>query len=130
VILYIDTSAFMKPFIGEPEGPIMAALLAERGDDCISSRLLDVEASRVAGRIGGEAPHVVDQALGVIQRVPIGPTLLATAASILPGASLGALGAIHLATALSIPEPTTVVTYDRRLQDACRQVGLPVLAPA
>lgn len=129
-MLYIDTSAFMKPFVDEPEGPIMAALLEERGDDCISSKLLDVEALRVAGRVGGDAPYVVDQALGVIQRVPIGPTLLATAASILPGSPLGALDAIHLATALSIPESTTVVTYDRRLQDACREVGLPVLAPA
>lgn len=129
-MLYLDTSAFIKPFTREPEAHAVATLLEEREDELISSFLLDVEASRVAGRIGGAAPSVVDQALGRIRRVQISSTIVANAALILPGSPLGALDAIHLATALSIPDETTVVTYDQRLRDACRQVGLPVLAPA
>jgi predicted nucleic acid-binding protein len=108
----------------------VAALLEDREEQLISSFLLDVEASRVAGRIGGAAPAVVDQALGRIRRVQISSTIIANAALILPGSSLGALDAIHLATALSIPDDTTVVTYDVRLREACQQVGLAVLAPA
>ena len=129
-MLYLDTSAFMKPFTREPEAQAVAELLEEREEELISSLLLDVEAARVAGRIGGAAPAIVDQALGRLRRVQINAAIVANAALILPGSKLGALDAIHLATALSIPEDTTVVTYDIRLQEACRQVGLPVLAPA
>lgn len=129
-MLYLDTSAFIKPFSREPEGPLVAALLEEREDELISSVLLDVEASRVAGRLGGDAPAHVDRALGRIRRVRIDAPIIAQAALLLPTSPLGALDAIHLATALTIPEATTVVTYDGRLQAACRQVGLPVLAPA
>ncbi len=129
-MLYLDTSAFLKPFTREPEGQLIAALLDQREDELISSFLLDVEASRAAGRIGGDAPIVVDQALARIRRVQISATIVANAALLLPKTQLGALDAIHLATAMAIPESTTVLTYNLRLQDACRQVGLPVLAPA
>ncbi len=129
-MLYLDTSAFLKPFTREPEGHLIAALLDQREDELISSFLLDVEASRAAGRIGGDAPIVVDQALARIRRVQISATIVANAALLLPKTQLGALAAIHLATAMAIPESTTVLTYDLRLQDACRQVGLPVFAPA
>ncbi len=129
-MLYLDTSAFLKPFTREPEGHLIAALLDQREDELISSFLLDVEASRAAGRIGGDAPIVVDQALARIRRVQISATIVANAALLLPKTQLGALDAIHLATAMAIPESTTVLTYNLRLQDACRQVGLPVLAPA
>ncbi len=129
-MLYLDTSAFLKPFTREPEGQLIAALLDQREDELVSSFLLDVEASRAAGRIGGDAPIVVDQALARIRRVQISATIVANAALLLPKTQLGALAAIHLATAMAIPESTTVLTYDLRLQDACRQVGLPVLAPA
>ncbi len=129
-MLYLDTSAFLKLFTREPEGQLIAALLDQREDELVSSFLLDVEASRAAGRIGGDAPIVVDQALARIRRVQISATIVANAALLLPKTQLGALNAIHLATAMAIPESTTVLTYDPRLQDACRQVGLPVLAPA
>ncbi len=129
-MLYLDTSAFLKLFTREPEGQLIAALLDQREDELVSSFLLDVEASRAAGRIGGDAPIVVDQALARIRRVQISATIVANAALLLPKTQLGALAAIHLATAMAIPESTTVLTYDLRLQDACRQVGLPVLAPA
>ncbi len=129
-MLYLDTSAFLKPFTREPEGHLIAALLDEREDELVSSSLLDVEASRAAGRIGGDAPIVVDQALARIRRVQISAMIVANAALLLPKTQLGALDAIHLATAMAIPESTTVLTYNLRLQDACRQVGLPVLAPA
>ncbi len=128
-MLYLDASAFIKPFSREPEGHLIAALLAEREDELISSVLLDVEASRAAGRLGGDAHLHVDRVLGRIRRLRIDAPIVASAALLLPDSSLRALDAIHLATALSIPEPTTVVTYDARLQDACRQVGLPVIAP-
>ena len=129
-MLYLDTSAFIKPFTREPEAHAIAELLQAREEQLISSFLLDIEASRVAGRIGGAAPAVVDQALGRIRRVQINSLIVANASLILPGSNLGALDAIHLATALSIPDDTTVVTYDVHLQEACQQVGLPVLAPA
>ncbi|MGA0122371.1 MAG: type II toxin-antitoxin system VapC family toxin [Gaiellales bacterium] len=130
MMLYVDTSAFIKPFTGEPEAGPMAEALEEHADDLVSSLLLDVEASRIAGRVGGDAPALIVEALAGVRRVQIGLEIVRAAAQVLPGSGLGTVDAIHLATALALPEPPLVATYDRRLQDACRAVGLRVLAPA
>lgn len=57
--------------------------------------------------------------------------LLLDEAAALDGPSLRSLEAIHLAAAQALgaglPE---LITYDRRMADAARHVGLPVLAPA
>ena len=43
---------------------------------------------------------------------------------------LRALDAIHVATAIQFrPTLTEVVTYDRRMADACRALALPVVSP-
>jgi predicted nucleic acid-binding protein len=51
------------------------------------------------------------------------------ASSIMP-LPLRTLDAIHVATALAIPGLGSFVTYDDRLAEAARNVGLPVVRPA
>lgn len=50
-------------------------------------------------------------------------------AAVLPPPLLRSLDAIHLATAHSASGATAFVAYDRRLLDAARHSGLPVLSP-
>ena len=68
--------------------------------------------------------------LSGLNLVNLGIEILERASSI-PPPSLRSLDAIHLATAVSVEsELTAFVTYDRRLQQAAREAGLPVMAPA
>ena len=56
---------------------------------------------------------------------------IATAAAAIGPPTLRTLDAIHLASALSIlPELDAFVTYDDRLAEAARAIGLPVMRPA
>jgi uncharacterized protein len=52
-------------------------------------------------------------------------------AAALNGTTLRSLDAIHLAAARTLGDGLAeVITYDHRMADAARQVGLPVAAPA
>lgn len=95
----------------------------------VSSLLLRTESLRVAHRL---TPDAVVHARSLIDSVillPITPDTCERAAS-LPPSSMRSLDAIHLATALSVvDEISGVLTYDDRLATACREHGVPVLAP-
>ena len=58
-------------------------------------------------------------------------TIAALAAALEPPHKLRTLDAIHLATALALrSELDAFVTYDDRLAEAARALGLPVVRPA
>ena len=65
---------------------------------------------------------------------PIAPVefdaAIAATAAVLAPSSLRTLDAIHLATALALYHVDAFVTYDRRLAEAARAVGLTVASPA
>jgi len=129
--VYVDSSALLKLVLSEPERPALEQVLS-RWPDRISSVLLPIECRRIVLR-AGNPPEVVDR----LEKELSGVTLirLEEAIQTLAGAigppRLRSLDAIHVASALSIGDyPEAFVTYDDRLADAARAVGLNVLRPA
>ena len=97
---YVDTSAFAKLILDEPESAAMKALFART--PLTSSAVLVTEFLRAVRR---ENPDRTDDA---IER----------------------LDAIHLVTALMVhPYVSPLITYDRRLAAAAEALGLEVASP-
>lgn len=126
-VAYLDASAIVKLVRVEPESPSMLRWYQER-ERLVTSRVGVIESRRAARRGDGDLAQLaaildrlevfeLDQ--GIDQRAgAIGPQALRT------------LDAIHLATAMAIPGLGSFVTYDDRLADAARLLGLPVVRPA
>jgi len=71
----------------------------------------------------------VRQGLRTIDLVAIDDRILEAAGVLEPGA-LRTLDAIHVATALAIGDDLAeIVTYDERMVEAARSLGLPTIAP-
>ena len=128
-LAYLDTSAFVKAPLGERDARALAAAADEWGMRA-SSAMLRVEATRAAARVGAPAVEAVGAALRRVVLVPVDDEVLDIAAHVAdPG--VRSLDAIHLATALSLGDDLGVLlTYDARMADAARSLGLPVASPA
>lgn len=126
-LAYIDTSAYVKVALGEPE---RAALLnALEPYVLVSSHLLGVEAVRACARYGPEYANAAEAGLRAVSLLPLDEAVLASAKTLQPG-HLRTLDALHLASALSLGTDLAVlVSYDDRLSDAARATGLAVLTP-
>lgn len=126
---YLDTSAFLKLVVLEPESAALRRFLM-RWPERASATLLRTEAVRALRRSG----H--DGRLGAARRLFTGMRLVRLDEPLLDRAGdldpreLRSLDAIHLAAALAIGSDLGVLlTYDERLGDAARQRGLPVQSP-
>lgn len=127
-VAYVDTSALIKLIAPEPESAACAAVLRSCGR-LVASALLEVEAGRVALRLGAPAPQRVATALEAFTLVPIDREVRQRAAALLPPA-LRSLDAIHLATAIALGSDLDVlVTYDLRLAEAATAARLATAAP-
>ncbi len=125
---YLDASALVKLIAPEDESAALAALVTEHRSQSTSVVGL-VEVRRAAGRRPGVADARVEDVLARIAGIALEPSILTTAATIEP-ASLRALDAIHLASAAALgADLAAFVTYDRRLAEAARALGLPVASP-
>jgi predicted nucleic acid-binding protein len=126
---YIDTSAFLKLIVAEPESAALRKRL-QRWPDRVAATLLRTEAVRALRRSGNE--HLIGQArrlYAAINLVRLDEPLLDRAGDLAP-AELRSLDAVHLAAALSIgPDLGAVITYDNRLRDAALAQGLEVESP-
>jgi predicted nucleic acid-binding protein len=130
-LIYLDTSAFLKSVLGEPQSAALKAYLAAAGDpELISSALLAVEARRSVLRNDPTQIPRTDLALLRVEQIEMsGPVL--EAASRLPDPLLRTLNAIHVATALLIRDDVDVlVSYDQHMLAAAAAHGLPTAAPA
>jgi predicted nucleic acid-binding protein len=128
-VAYIDTSAFVKLIVAEPESAALAERL-RRWPDRASATLLRTEAVRALRRSGnGQLVGHARRLLGAITLIRLDEPLLDRAGELDPG-ELRSLDAIHLSAALWIgPDLAVVVTYDDRLGDAAREAGLSVASP-
>ena len=126
---YLDTSAFVKLVLAEPESVALRAALAG-SEGLVSSALLVVEARRAATRYEASAVARTAALLRTVSLLPIGDDCLEAAASVQPP-SVRSLDAIHLATALSVGRDLgRLYCYDARLGEAAVAAGLTVSAPA
>ena len=128
-LAYLDTSAFVKAPLGERDARALAAA-ADAWGMRASSAIMRVEATRAAARVGAPALEAVGTALRRVVLVPVDDEVLDIAAHVAdPG--VRSLDAIHLATALSLGDDLGVLlTYDARMAEAARSLGLPVESPA
>jgi predicted nucleic acid-binding protein len=124
---YVDTSAFVKLVLDEPESLAMEEVFNRT--PLISSALLVTELLRTVRRA---CPERTDHAIALLDHIatmPVSADVL-MAAGFLDTPRLRSLDAIHLAAALSIgPDLAGVVTYDGRLAEAAGLLGLRVEAP-
>lgn len=127
-VAYVDASALVKLIVDEAESGALLRWAVEI-DRLVTSRVGIVETVRAASRRG----HDVTPRSRVLTDVSIhelDPGIASVAAG-LPPPLLRTLDAIHLATAMALgPELDAFVTYDDRLAEAARAVGLPVVRPA
>ncbi len=128
--LYLDSSALVKLVTREPESAALLSLLEPR-PEVVSSVLARVEVLRAVARVRG-SKRTLEWARAVLSRVVLvamDDPILETAATVAP-VDLRSLDALHLATALTLrPEIEAIVSYDARLNEAAKAVGLPVLTP-
>jgi predicted nucleic acid-binding protein len=134
-ILYVDTSALLKLLVREAESAaIERELLTWR--ELATSVIAEVELPRAVARAREErADAVIDGSLvlqGVLSSaaiIPLSESVVAAAHKVKP-VHVGALDAIHIASALSLGERLAgVATYDKQMQDALEHLGVRVIAP-
>jgi hypothetical protein len=128
-VAYLDTSAFVKLIVAEPESAALHTRLM-RWPDRVSATVLRTETVRALRRSGND--HLVGQArrmFAAINLVRLDEPLLDRAGD-LGARELRSLDAVHLATALSIgSDLAVVITYDTRLREAAVTEGLIVESP-
>jgi predicted nucleic acid-binding protein len=135
-ILYVDTSALLKLLVREAESAaIERELLTRRDSRPASSRKSSCRALCVVRAREERADAVIDGSLvlqGVLSSaaiIPLSESVVAAARKVKP-VHVGALDAIHIASALSLGKQLAgVATYDKRMQDALKPLGVRVIAP-
>jgi len=130
-MIYLDSAAVVKLVHAETESQALRDWLNARAETgWISSVLTEIESFRALARYAPEAISRLPAVLDLIELVGVDPPVRILAQTAKP-ATVRSLDAIHLGTALHTrPVLTSFVTYDKRLLDAARAVGLPVDSPS
>lgn len=130
--LYLDSSALVKLVQREAESPALRRFLRRHGDDGrVTSTLARVEVVRAVAAAGPRAVSHARRQLARVDQINLDHDLLDAAAVLAPGPPLRSLDAIHLASVRALgSELRSVVTYDRRMQEAAKALGIPVDAPS
>jgi predicted nucleic acid-binding protein len=129
-VVYIDSSAFVKLFLPEPDSAALARYLAPRARR-VSATLLRTEVLRTAVR-AGLAPRrmsLVRELLESVSYLAL-DRAMGDEAGIARPPELRSLDAVHLASARRLgAHLSALVTYDQRLADAARWHGITVVRP-
>ncbi len=125
-LVYVDTSALGALLVEQPESIAVQEWLDGTEAELVSSDLLETELRRLAVR------EDLDQA--DVTRLLDGVALASMdravyrSAGLLPGPYLRTLDALHLESALRL-DAVAILTYDHRLGEAARAVGVTVISP-
>ena len=136
-IAYFDSSALVKLIIDEP-GSEQAAQLWDGADAVLTSRVAHPEvraalaAAERSGRLDTGAHRQAKASWAELREalrlVELTPQLETDAADLAERHALSGFDAIHLASALTIAmTPVILATWDARLHQASRAVGLATL---
>lgn len=126
-VWYVHTSAALKLLIDEPESTSLVAELDSVNPTLAACYLVESELRRVVQRVEALAHAAVTDVLEGVDLHDV-PASLFREAGYLGGPSLRSLDALHLAAAIRIGVDA-VLTYDTRLADAARALGIAVVAP-
>jgi uncharacterized protein len=128
-LTYLDSSAIVKLAEAAPETPALRRYLVRRRP-YISSALARTEVMRALLPRGADAVRHGEEVLRNIDLVRVSDGVLRLAGE-LPPPTLRTVDAIHLGTARLLGRSLArVVTYDQRMLDAARLLGLTVASPA
>ena len=120
----------MKLILDEVESEAVRAFVGQHPARRVSSGLLRAEVLRATRYLGPESRGAVREALRRVDLVAMDDRILEAAGTLEP-AVLRTLDAIHLATALAIGDDlTAIVTYDGRMVEAARLLGLRTFSPS
>jgi uncharacterized protein len=128
-LVYLDTSAFVKLVIPEPETTALVTALTTEAR-LVASEILEVEALRAARRATGEDGATTARAqLAGVRLLPLTDRIRRRACELEPP-TLRSLDAIHIATALDLGKRLTCIyAYDVRMITAASDAGLTAYAP-
>lgn len=125
---YLDSSAMVKLVVAEPESAGLRRHLRRRRP-LVSSALARTKVLRALIAEGPEATGRAHALLGRIDLLRVNDRVLGFAGALLP-AHLRSLDAIHLASALQLGNDLgTLVSYDQRMLDAARHLGISIASP-
>lgn len=130
--LYVDSSAFLKLCVEEPETASCRELLAS-DPRWVSGRHTLVEVRRnlarhLEGRMLSKMRRAFERHWRRTEVVELDKTLCADAATVVERTQVRTLDALHLAAARRFgSRGLSLVTYDRRQATAARTLGLAVL---
>ena len=125
-IIYVDTSALGALLVEQPESDALEQWLDQTTALLVSSDLLETGLRRLAVREGLEQADVTRLLDGV--GLAALDRAVYRSAGLLPMPYLRTLDALHLEAAMRL-DAAAILTYDRRLGEAARPVGLQVIAP-
>ncbi len=124
--VYVDTSAMGALLIDQPESQSLEDWLDRTSATLVSSDLLETELRRLAVRENlaqSDVTRILDGvALAALDRA------VYRSAGFLPMQHLRTLDALHLEAAVRL-DVSAILTYDRRLGDAARTLGVDVISP-
>lgn len=127
-LAYVDATALVKLVVEEPESQELLRWYVE-AERIVTSRIGVVETLRAAARRPHDPQHR-DRVVEDLDIIELDASIGRSAGAMRPPI-LRTLDAIHLATALQlVPQLDAFVTYDDRLAEAARALGLPVVRPA
>jgi uncharacterized protein len=129
VLLYVDSSVVLRTIHDVPERDRLRAWFDAQlaaGAVLVSSRLLRTEVIRVLRR-DGRPPSDGAAVLDRVRLITLSDEVASVAESI--QWHIKALDALHLATALLIGEPVTVVSHDATMKSVAAQLGWKVSDP-
>ena len=127
MLVYVDGSALSRYLVDLPGSPQWRAWAAVHESALVTTPLGLAELRRVADGLdpaGRALAHEVSERIAVIR---FSDQTLATAA--MASAVLSPLASLHLGTAVSHPDISTVATYDGLLARVAVIYGLAVLSP-
>jgi predicted nucleic acid-binding protein len=124
---YLDMSAALKLIVDEVESDALARAVDRELPDLVACWLLETELRRAVPRDAALSQELVTDFLEGVSLYEV-PSSLFREAGLLPGEHLRSLDALHLAAATRIGVDR-VVTYDTRLGESARLLGLRVFAP-
>jgi predicted nucleic acid-binding protein len=125
--LYLDTSALVKLVAVERQSEQLEDFVGERR--IISSQIATTELIRAIARRHAGLMEAAEDLVADMSLLAVDEELTTAAAWILPW-SVRSLDALHLASAQSLGAALeAMVTYDKRMAEAGRTVGLRVMSP-
>ncbi|MFT4166018.1 MAG: type II toxin-antitoxin system VapC family toxin [Microlunatus sp.] len=124
--VYVDTSVLGKMLVDSPESAALEDWLGANQDPLVSSDLLETELRRLAVRERLDQAEVT-KALDHVSLADLDRPVYRQA-GLLPMRHLRTLDALHLQAAIRL-DADAMLTYDHRLADAARSLGIDILHP-